>query len=107
MKVARISFFLGAQNFVDCLKRHAPTIQTPKITVTDPAAAIKSENKPIKLAGFAKIIGTKPTTKDGSIMTPIIMRCTVSAISIVNPCMRNLRRRLNSKPTISKAKTTN
>ena len=74
MKVVRINFFLGAQNLVDSLRRHVPTIQMAKMTVAVPAAVIKIESKATKLVGFSKIFGTKPTTSDGSITTPIVMR---------------------------------
>ena len=74
MKVVRINFLLGAQNFVDCLRRHAPRIQIAKMTVAVPVAAIKIESKAIKLVGFSEIFGIKPTTNEGTIKIPIIMR---------------------------------
>jgi len=74
MKVVRMSFLLGAQKFVDCLRRHAPTIQIAKMTAAVPVAAIKIEIKATKLMGFSKIFGTKPTAKDGNMTTPTVMR---------------------------------
>jgi len=74
MKVVRISFLLGAQNFVDCLRRHAPTIQIAKIAVAVPKAVMKIDNKATKLMGFSKIFGTKPTANDGTITTPTVIR---------------------------------
>jgi len=73
MRVVRISFFLGAQNFVDCLRRHPPTIQIAKMTVAVPVAAIRIEDKATRLVGFSEIFGTKPITNDGNITTPIVM----------------------------------
>ncbi|HMK95484.1 MAG TPA: hypothetical protein VK536_08830 [Candidatus Limnocylindrales bacterium] len=70
----RISFFLGAQNFVDCLRRHAPRIQTAKMTVAVPTAAIKIEDKAITLVGFSEIFGIKPTTNDGTITAPTVIK---------------------------------
>ena len=85
MKVARINFLLGAQNFVDCLNRHPPRIHMLNITVSVPVAAIRIEDKLVTLVGFCKIIGTKPNTNDGTMMIPIISRCKTKAANIVKP----------------------
>ena len=69
----RINLFLGAQNFVDCLRRHVPIIHIAKMMVAVPAAAIKIEDKAIRLVGFCKIFGTKPITNEGTITTAIFM----------------------------------
>jgi len=74
MKVARMNFFLGPQKFVDCLRRHVPTIQIAKMTVTVPITAMKIEDKATKLAGLLEIFGTKPTANDGNMTTPTVMR---------------------------------
>ena len=39
IRVASMNLFLGAQNWVDCLRRHPPTIHTPRIAVIVPAMA--------------------------------------------------------------------
>ena len=73
MKVMLINLLLGAQNFVDCLRRHAPIIHVAKMMAAVPAAVIKIEDKAIRLVGFCKIFGTKPITNDGTITTAIFM----------------------------------
>ena len=90
-----MNFFLGAQNFVDCLRRHTPKIQIPKMIVTVPVAAIIIEDRETGLTRFAEILGTNATINDGTITTPTFTRCTTNAVNIVKPCVRNLNFFLN------------
>jgi len=49
--------------------------------------------------------GTKPTKKEGTIITPIVAKCNSKAPSIVKPCARNLRSFLRRKPPKTKSNT--
>lgn len=98
-------FFLGAQNWVVCRRRHEPTIHNAKIAAAAPVAACRGASKLAGLAGLAAIFGANPNSNEGAIIAKIIRRCTESAAVMVRPWARKLERCFRLKLNRSKPKT--